>query len=121
MVNLSWRTWLIWLLKANAVIWVFNALVLAIFVFSGSNLTGLIFSAYFSKITLVETGVVLVVAGAAAYSGSVLPNKAKEHIFKTGEEWSLERLRKGEKTANKFMAFAGILFLTSLIISLFGF
>ncbi len=121
MTHLSLRSWLIWLLKANAVVWAINAVLLAILIFSGTSLSSLVFSGYFSKITLIETGVIFVVAGAIAYSGSVLPSKAKEYVLKSEEKWSMEKLRKGEKIANKFIVLAGFLFLVSLIISIFGF
>ena len=119
MPHISWLSWLTWLLKANAVVWLINALLLAILILSGSTLTGLIFSGFFSKMTLLETGAAFLVGGARAFSGSVLPSKAKEYILKSDEKWSMEKLRNGEKAANKYIIFAVILFVESLLISLF--
>ena len=86
-------------------------------VFSGSNFNDLVFSGYFSKITLLETGIALLIGGALAFSGSVLSSKAREHILKSDENWSMEKLRKTEKRANKYIVFALFLFFESIIIS----
>ncbi len=94
---------------------------LAILILSGSRLGDIVSSAFFSKITLLETGIALLIAGAVAFSGSVLPSKAKEYASKSNERWSIETLKKSEKRANKFIAMAIIIFSESLLISLFGF
>ncbi len=115
MVFLSWRIWLIWILKGNLVVWCINFLLLALLAFSGSNFNDLIFSGYFSKITLLETGIALLIGGALAFSGSVLPSKAREHILKSDGTWSMEKLRKSEKRANKYIVFALVLFFESIL------
>jgi hypothetical protein len=117
----TWHIWSIWLLKANVITWIINSLLMVVFVFSGSTLTGLVFSGYFSKITLLETGVAFLVAGALAFSGSVLPSKAKEYVLKSEEQWSVDKLKSSEKRANKFIILAAILLVESLLISFFGF
>jgi len=120
MTNSNWQSQLIWLLKANLAIWVLNAFSLVILVFSGSNVTNLAFSGFFSKITLLEAGVSFLIGGLLAFSGSVLPSKAKEYALKSDERWSVEKLRKGEKRANKFIILAIIMLAESIVVSLFG-
>lgn len=117
----SWQKYLTWILRNNLIIWAINGAVLVILVLSGSSLSDVVYSSYFSKITLLETGLVLIIGGAIAYSGSVLPGKAKEQILKTGESWSMEKLKKSEKRANLYILLSIILFMESLLISLSGF
>ena len=117
----SLKPYLIWNIKANLAVWTINAILFAIFVLLGSTATSLVSSGYFSKITLLETGIAFVIAGALAFSGSVLPSKAKEYALKTGEPWSMEKLKKSEKNANKYIVLAAILFLECVAISLSGF
>jgi hypothetical protein len=111
---------LVWVLKGNLIIWAVNALLFAILVLSGSTLNSLAFSGFFSKITLLETGVSFLVGGALAFSGSVLPSKTKEYVFKSDEQWSVEKLRKSERKANKYIILAVILFIESILISFLG-
>jgi hypothetical protein len=120
MTDSYWQNQLIWLLKANLVIWVVNAILLLILSFSGSNVINLAFSGYFSKVTLLETGISFLVGGMLAFSGSVLPSKAKEYAFKSDERWSIEKLKKSEKNANKYLILAAILFVESILVSFFG-
>jgi hypothetical protein len=117
--NSNWQKQLVWILKANLIAWGFNALVFVILIFSGSSVLSLV-SGYFSKITLLETGVSFLIAGAIAFSGSVLPSKAKEYALKSDDRWSIEKLRKNEKRANKYIIFAVIMLIESIIVSLFG-
>jgi hypothetical protein len=120
MTQPSWQTQVIWILQRNLIIWAVNGLLFAILVLSGSSLTNLAFSGYFSKITLLETGFSFLVGGALAFSGSVLPSKAKEYVRKSDEQWSIEKLRKSEKRANKYIFLAVILFAESIIVSFLG-
>jgi len=120
MTSLHWQKQLIWVLKANLIIWTANIFLFAILVFSGSEVINLAFSGYFSKITLLETGVSFLIGGAFAFSGSVLPSKAKEYALKSDERWSIEKLRKSEKRANKYIILAIIMLIESIIISFFG-
>lgn len=117
----SWRPLVVWLLKAILVTWLLNVLFLAILYLSGYRLEGLINSDYLSKITLLEAGIAFVAGGAIAFSASVLPSKARENILKTGEPWTMEKLKKSEKTANKFITLAVIMLLVSLLVSILGF
>jgi hypothetical protein len=120
MTRPSWQTQSIWVLQRNLIVWVLNGLVFLILVLSGSNLANLAFSGYFSKITLLETGVAFLVGGAIAFSGSIFPSKAKEYALKSDDKWSIERLRKSEKRANKYIFLAIILFVESIMISFLG-
>jgi hypothetical protein len=120
MANSPWHMQTIWIIKGNLIVWIINGLIFTIFALSGNTVTNLVSSSYFSKITLIETGVSFLVAGAFAFSGSVLPSKAKEYVLKSDEKWSMEKLRKSERTANKYILLAIIIFLESILISFFG-
>jgi hypothetical protein len=102
------------------IIWAANGFLFAILVLGGSSLTNLASSGYFSKVTLLETGIAFLISGAIAFSGSILPSKAKEYVRKSDENWSIEKLRKSEKRANKYIFLAVFLFVESLIISFLG-
>ncbi len=121
MSNSLWRNTFVWVLKANVVIWAINGVFLGLLGLPGSNWSGLLFSSFFSKVFLLETGISFVVGGALAFSGSVLPSKTKEYVLKSEEQWSIEKLRKSEKKANKYLILAILLLLESIILSLFGF
>ena len=120
MVCSNLRTWMIWILKGNLVVWFVNALLFVILVSSGYTLINLVSSGYFSKITLLETGICFLVGGAIAFSGSISSNKTKEFIRKSNEQWSIDKLRKRERRANKYIALAILLFVESLITSFLG-
>ena len=120
MAHSNLRTWIFWFLKGNALIWSVNALLFVFLVFSGSVLNSLVSSGYFSKITLLETGICFLVGGAIAFSGSISSSKTKEFIRKSNEQWSIDKLRKREKRANKYIALAILLFVESLIVSFLG-
>ena len=121
MTNSIWQRLFIWVLKANLVIWAINGVLFGILGLSGSSWSTLVFSSYFSKVFLLETGICFIVGGALAFSGSVLPSKTKEYVLKSDEQWSIEKLRKSEKRANKYLILAIMLLVESIIISLFGF
>ena len=121
MTRPAFKTYLIWLLKGNLVIWVVNTMLFALFALLGFGWANLVVLGYFSKITFLETGAAFLIGGALAFSGSILPSKAKVQILKTADEpWSMEKLRKSEKKANKFIVFALILFVESLVVALLG-
>jgi hypothetical protein len=117
----SWRTYLLWLFKGNIVIWASNGVFLALTLLFGYSIVDLLKGGFFTKLTLLETGIVFVLAGAIAFSGSILPSKAREQLFKSeDDEWSLEKLKKSEKSANRYLMLAAVLFVESLVISIFG-
>ncbi|MGF3522827.1 MAG: hypothetical protein ACQXXJ_07000 [Candidatus Bathyarchaeia archaeon] len=121
MKTVNWREITVWQLKFNAALWVINGVAAVVICASGSSFQQLINSAFCSKMALLETGVALVVGGFIAFSGSVSASKAKELVLKSNENWSIEKLRAGEKRANKYFLLALILFAESLLISLFGY
>ena len=112
---------LIWFLKANLIIWVINGLLFGIFVALNSSWSSDAFSNYFSKITLLETGISFLAGGVLAFSGSILPSKTKEYIRNSEEHWSIEKLKKSEKRANKYLVLAVILLIESIILGFLGF
>jgi hypothetical protein len=120
MTHPNLRRWAIWILRGNLVIWAVNAFLLVILISLGYPLNGLVSSDYFSKITLLETGICFLVGGAIAFSGSISSSKTKEYIRRSDEQWSIEKLRRSEKKANKYIALAIILFSESLAVSLLG-
>lgn len=120
MARPSLRIWSIWILKANLIIWAINALVLGILIPSGSSPASLVFSHYFSIITLLETGVAFFIGGAIAFSGSILPGKVKDYAHKSNERWSVDKLRESERRANRYLVLALILFAESVLISFLG-
>ncbi len=116
MADSYWHKSFIWVLKANAVIWVINV-VLFIILFFGFSW---VISGYFSKITLLETGISFLIGGAMAFSGSALPAKAKDQILRKDEPWSIDSLRSSEKRANKYLILAVIVFIECLAASFLG-
>ena len=120
MAHPSLRATAIWILEVNLVVWAANVLILAILVLSGSSLSGLLSTGLFSKLTLLETGIALIVAGAVAYSGSVSASKTKQYIRRSDEEWSIDKLKRSEKKANKYIILALLIFAESLAVSLLG-
>jgi hypothetical protein len=112
--------WAIWILKGNLVVWSVNILLFIILVSLGSVLSSLVSSGYFSKMILLQTGICFLVGGAIAFSGSVSSSKIKEFIRKSDEQWSIDKLRKSEKRANKYIALAILFFVESLIVSFLG-
>lgn len=117
----SLKAYSTWLLKGNLIVWAVNGIIAVVLGLIGLGFDGLVSYGYFSKIAFLETGIAFLIGGAMAFSGSVLPNKAKEQIFKSpGEPWSMEKLRDSEKKANRFIVLAVILFVESIIISFLG-
>jgi hypothetical protein len=120
MATSTLRLILVWILRASLIIWVINLFLFVILILFGFSFAQLVSTDYFSKATFLETGLVLLVGGAIAFSGSVGSSKTKELIRKTDENWSIEKLRMSEKRANKFFLFALILFVESIALSFLG-
>jgi len=112
-----WRMSFIWILKANLVVWAINACTFAILFFVGLRW---VTPGFFSKITLLETGIAFLIGGALAFSGSALPSKAKSQVLRTHDDWSVDKLRSSEKRANKYLILAVLLFAECLIVSFLG-
>ena len=107
----------VWVIKANLAVWALNASSFAVLFLLGFHWVN---SGYFSKITLLETGVSFLVGGALAFSGSALPSKTREQILKRDEKWSIESLKSSEKKANKWLILAVLLFVECLVASFLG-
>ena len=116
----SFKSLLIWVFKANLAIWLINFLLFAVLSLS-SSWAVVAFSGYFSKITLLETGLFFLIAGAIAFSGSASSSKTKELLSNSDERWSIEKLRRSERKANNYLILATILFIEAILVSLFGF
>lgn len=119
-IRRNWRLLLIWILKANFISWIFDFAVFAMLILLGFGVYSLAYAGYFSKMLFLECGVIFVIGGAIAFSGSLGSSKTKEYIRKSDEQWSIEKLRTSEKRANKYIILAVILFFESILISFFG-
>ncbi len=108
-----------WEIKLNIVIWAVNFLTFVLLIFFDRNVSFL--TAYFSKVLLLETGIAFLVGGILAFSSSALHSKTREQVLKTEEHWSIDTLKIGEKKANKYLLLAIILFIQSIIVSIFGY
>jgi len=111
---------LLWEIKAFLMLWIINAVLFVIFSFAISNFQVSTY-ALFSKLTFAETGIILIVAGLIAFSGSVSANKSKEYLSKSEQNWTIDKLRAREKQANKYIVLAALFFLQSIIISFVGY
>jgi hypothetical protein len=67
---------------------------------------------------LLESGVLFLTGGFAAYGGTIFVSKVRQYYFKSGKDWTPESARKGEKNAFFFIALALILFAESFIFSI---
>ncbi|MFB3889308.1 MAG: hypothetical protein ACE14S_07435 [Candidatus Bathyarchaeia archaeon] len=114
----KWRHALIWIIKANAVTWTVTLCLFGVLLLLGFDASGLVVSRYFSKVLFLESGILLLVGGLVAFGSGIFSSKVREHVFKSGEEWSMEKLRKGEKRANLFILAGALLFAQSLLVSL---
>ena len=116
----DWNNLAKWELKANALLWLINGLLLLTLVLIGNDFQELISSMLVSKLALLETGIAFLFGGIIAFSGSVSASKSKELILKSNEHWSIEKLKTHEKLANKYLLLALITLIVSIIISLIG-
>jgi hypothetical protein len=106
------------MLKANAIVWLINIIILALFFIYGVSTASLLQTGYFSKMLLLETGITFLIAGATAFSGSILTSKMREQFLHSTDKFSVEKLRDNENKANLFIIMGILLFLQSLIASL---
>ena len=115
--NHGMRKTLLWMVKANAIVWLFNVATLAVLAFLGLSWKTLVATSYFPILLLLETALSLLVGGAIAFSGSVFQNKVREQFMHKKEKWSIESLKASERKANMYFALAGILFVESIVFS----
>lgn len=111
----------IWELKANAILWLINGIVVLTLILMGNNFQALVTAMLFSKLALLEAGITFLIGGVIAFSGSVSASKSKEFLLKSSEQWSVEKLKASEKVANKYLLLAAIIFAVSIIISVLGY
>ncbi len=114
------RQQILWILKGNLILWVVNLIIFALLLPLGYTPLEVISLEFFSKILFAETGVAFLVGGALAFSGSIGTTKTKEYLRKSGEPWSMDKLRQSEKRANKYLILAVFLFVESILASFLG-
>jgi hypothetical protein len=116
-----WKNLALWEIKATALIWLFNGIVLLILILMGNDFQTLLAATIFSKLALFESGITFLIGGIIAFSGSVSASKSKEVLFKSSEQWSIEKLKISEKAANNYLLLALIILIISIIISVLGY
>jgi hypothetical protein len=116
-----WKKLALWELKAIALIWLINGIVLLILILMGNDFQTLLAATIFSKLALFESGITFLIGGIIAFSGSVSASKSKEVLFKSSEQWSIEKLKISEKAANNYLLLALIILIISIIISVLGY
>jgi hypothetical protein len=116
-----WKNLGIWELKAIALIWLINGIVVLMLILMGNDFQTLLAATIFSKLTLLESGITFLIGGIIAFSGSVSASKSKEVLLKSREQWSIEKLKLSEKTANNYLLLALIILVISIIISILGY
>ncbi len=119
-MNVNLHQPLIWVLKLNVIVWIVDLVLFGVLVLLGLDAFGIVAAGYFSKVLLLEAGVIFVVGGAVAFSSGIFSSKVRDHISHSEERWSVEKLSKSEKKANLFIITGVFLFLQALIVSFFG-
>ena len=84
--------------------------------FSGVDLI-LALRGVLATLLLLESGVLFLTGGFAAYGGTIFVSKVRQYYFKSGKDWTPETARRSEKNAFFFVALAAILLAESLILS----
>jgi len=116
-----WKNLALWELKANVLIWLINGIVVLTLILLGNDFQTLLAATIFSKLALLESGIIFLTGGIIAFSGSVSASKSKEVLLKSSEQWSIEKLKSSEKTANNYLLLALIILVVSIIISVLGY
>jgi hypothetical protein len=116
-----WKNLALWELKANVLIWLINGIVVLTLILLGNDFQTLLAATIFSKLALLESGIIFLTGGIIAFSGSVSASKSKEVLLKSSEQWSIEKLKSSEKTANNYLLLALIILVISIIISVLGY
>lgn len=99
---------------AGAVVAIVNGLNLAL-VYVGS-LYAWPAAATFGTVSLAEGAAFLVLAGGMDYTASVFPSKVRQHLLKSGEEWSAERHRRTQSNALKYLVVGAVLLVEALVV-----
>ena len=98
-----------------------NGIVVLMLILMGNDFQTLLAATILSKLTLLESGITFLTGGIIAFSGSVSASKSKEVLLKSSEQWSIEKLKLSEKTANNYLLLALIILVISVIISVLGY
>lgn len=115
----NWRRTVTWVLKADLVLLAIDLLLLPISSwFYQTSALSLVKDGFFSRMLLLESGIILLAGGLIAMSSSIFPSKVREHVFHSGEKWSQETHKKSEAKANLYIL-TGVLLLLESIASTF--
>lgn len=117
MINMpkGWRKPVIWALKINfSILAVDLGLLLVWSLLSNINILPPVRRDFFPLLLLLESGLIFLIGGAIAMSSSIFPSKIREHISRSEEKWSKEKLKKGEAKANLYILAGILLFLESV-------
>ena len=116
-----WKNLSIWELKAISLISLINGIVVLVLILIGNDFQTLLSATILSKLTLLESGIIFLIGGIIAFSGSVSASKSKEVLLKSNEQWSIEKLKSSEKAANNYLLLALVILVISIIISVLGY
>ena len=115
----DWRKSVIWTLKVNLTVLTVDFLLLLLWLLLANwNILAPMRKDFLPLLLLLEAGLVFLIGGAIAMSSAIFPSKIREHVFHSGEEWSKEKLKKGEAKANLYILAGAFLFLESLGLAL---
>ncbi len=116
----DWLKSVIWALRVNLIVLVFDLILLAVWLLlQGANLIVPMRRDFFSVLLFLESALVFLAGGVVAMSSSIFPSKIREHFFRSKEEWSAEKHKKGEARANLYILAGVFLFLESLGLTFF--
>lgn len=99
-------------LLADVLLLVFGAMLFQ------ADLLALVKGGFFSTVLLVEAAVVFIIGGLIPISSSLFASNVRRHVFRSDEQWSVEKHRKSEEKANVFIVVGVVLFLESLVTSI---
>jgi hypothetical protein len=115
----GWWKSVVWALKINLTVLTVDFLLLLIWLLlANGNILAPMRKDFLPLLLLLEAGLVFLIGGAIAMSSAIFPSKIREHILHSDEEWSKEKLKKGEAKANLYILAGVFLFLESLGLTL---
>ena len=86
----------------------------------GFDAAGLAANHFVSTTLLLASGIAFLVGGAIAFGSGIFSTRAKEQIFHKEEQWSVQKLKKNEQRAHPYLLLAFVLFVESILFSLFA-
>jgi len=66
--------------------------------------------------SIIEAGFLMIIAGSIDLSASIFPSKIRQHVFKSGKEWSNRQHKKAEVGAAKYLLAGVLLLIESFVI-----